>query len=125
MSEPGSISRGGGLLPSPGADYERVLEERRERERARKRDARKRQTPEQRERERARKRDERLRSTPEQREREKKRERTRSRKKIRPFMAIDGEGGGTDDLGRQNYLLMVASGSRPGDERILHREGKS
>jgi len=23
-------------------------------------------------------------------------------------MAIDGEGGGTDALGRQNYLLMVA-----------------
>ena len=52
----------------------------------------------------------RLRQTPEQREREKEREGRRNRAKLRPFMAIDGEGGGTDALGRQNYFLMVASG---------------
>src|SRR5262249_32803338 len=44
-------------------------------------------------------------------------------KKVRPFMAIDGEGGGTDEWGRQNYLLMVASGA--GEEHVLHRNGKS
>ena len=48
----------------------------------------------------------------------------RNRAKLRPFMAIDGEGGGTDELGRQNYLLMVASGQTAGEEYILHREGK-
>ena len=44
--------------------------------------------------------------------------------KLKPFMAIDGEGGGTDELGRQNYFLMVASGQTAGEEYILHREGK-
>ena len=39
-------------------------------------------------------------------------------------MAVDGEGGGTDDLGRQNYFLMVASGQTSGEEYMLHREGK-
>jgi hypothetical protein len=39
-------------------------------------------------------------------------------------MGIDGEGGGTDALGRQNYLLMAASGDIAGEERILHRDGK-
>ena len=105
------------------------VEDRRERERQRqrKRKARKQQTPEQRERERererARKREARLHQTPEQREREKERGRARDRKKLRPFMGIDGEGGGTDDLGRQNYLLMVASGTETGEERILQRDG--
>lgn len=28
--------------------------------------------------------------------------------KLRPFMGVDGEGGGTDRLGRQNYLLLRA-----------------
>jgi hypothetical protein len=37
-------------------------------------------------------------------------------------MAIDGEGGGTDHLGRQNYLLMVAANSE--DEHVLHRRGE-
>src|SRR6516164_8436564 len=86
-------------------EHQRLAEYRREHERVRKRDARKRQTPE-------------------QREREKERERRRSRRKIRPFMAIDGEGGGTDELGRQNYLLMVASGRMVGEERVLHGDGK-
>ena len=39
-------------------------------------------------------------------------------------MAVDGEGGGTDDLGRQNYFLMCASGQTAGEEYILHRDGR-
>jgi hypothetical protein len=124
-------------------DYERLVEDRRERERqrkrkfrkqqtpkqrkrerSRKRDARKRQTPQQRQREVTRKRIARLRQTSEQREHEKERQRCRARQKQRPFMAIDGEGGGTDYLGRQNYLLMVASGETAGEEFIRHRDGK-
>ena len=66
----------------------------------------------------------RLRQTPEQREHEKEREGKRNRAKLRPFMAIDGEGGGTDALGRQNYFLMVASGQTSGEEHVLHRQGK-
>jgi hypothetical protein len=92
----------------------------RRRERTRKRTARLRQTPEQRERHRLRQQEARKRQTPEQRERE----RQRSRSRQRPFMAIDGEGGGTDDLGRQHYLLMVASGQTAGEELIRHRDGK-
>jgi hypothetical protein len=90
----------------------------------RKRDARKRQTSEQREHERERKREARKRQTPEQREREKEREGRRNRVKLKPFLAIDGEGGGTDELGRQNYFLMVATGQRSGEEYVLHRDGK-
>jgi hypothetical protein len=89
--------------------YKRTVEARRERERARKREARRRQTPEQRERERSRKQKARTIQTPEQRKQE--RERRLSRKTPRPFMGIDGEGGGTDYEGRQNYLLMVAANS--------------
>lgn len=122
MSYPDLAPRVGGTISLP--DSERLLGERRQRERVRKREARKRQTPEQLERERVRKREARKRRTPEQREREKVRERSRDRKKLRPFMAIDGEGGGTDELGRQNYLLMVASGATAGEERILHQGGK-
>ena len=80
--------------------------------------------PEEREHERERKRQARLRQTPEQREREKEREARRDRAKLKPFLAIDGEGGGTDELGRQNYFLMVASGQTSGEEYILHRQGK-
>jgi hypothetical protein len=105
-------------------ERKRQTPKQRERERQRKREARKRQTSEQRERDRVRKRNARQHRTPEQREREKERERARSRNKLRPFMAIDGEGGGTDNLGRQNYLLMVASGPVSGEERILHRDGE-
>jgi hypothetical protein len=43
---------------------------------------------------------------------------------LTPFLAIDGEGGGTDALGRQNYFLMVASGQASGEEYVLHRQGK-
>ena len=77
--------------------------------------ARKRHTPEQRERDRLRKRVARERQTSEQREHEKEREARRCRRRLRPFMAVDGEGGGTDELGRQNYFLMVASGQATGD----------
>jgi hypothetical protein len=108
---------------TPVSDWEQLVEARRERECLRKRESRKRQTPQQRERERARKQNERKRYTPEQREREKQREQRRDRKKLRPFMAIDGEGGGTDALGRQNYLLMAAAGTA-GEEYILHKDGK-
>jgi hypothetical protein len=64
----------------------------------------------------------RLRQTPEQREREKERETKRCRRKEQPFLGIDGEGGGTDALGRQNYFLMVAANA--GEEYVLHRRGK-
>ena len=107
-----------------GPEYQRLVEQRREHERVRKREARKRQTAEEREHERERKRQARLRQTPEQREREKEREGRRNRAKLKPFLAIDGEGGGTDELGRQNYFLMVASGQTAGEEYILHRDGK-
>jgi hypothetical protein len=33
-----------------------------------------------------------------------------------PFVGVDGEGGGTDELGRQNYLLL-----RAGDELLFNR----
>ena len=97
--------------------------EQRQRELTRKRTARLRQTPEQRERHRIRQRETRKRQTPEQRQHEKERQRNRSRQKQRPFMAIDGEGGGTDYLGRQNYQLMVAAGLT-GEPYRLHRDGK-
>jgi hypothetical protein len=113
-----------GEIVSTRSSEDDRIENRRRGERERKREARKRQTLEQRDRERVRKREARKRATPEQHEREKARERNRSRKKIRPFMAIDGEGGGTDHIERQNYLLMVASGETAGGEHILHREGK-
>jgi DNA polymerase type B, organellar and viral len=122
--DPGIDERAEEYIRAHGLEYERLVEHRCEVERARKREARKRQTPEQQEQESARKREARLRQTPEQREREKGREGRRERAKLKPFLAIDGEGGGTDALGRQNYLLMVASGNTPGEERILHRDGK-
>jgi hypothetical protein len=39
-------------------------------------------------------------------------------------MAIDGEGGGADKLGRQNYFLMTASGQTPGEAHIRHDGGE-
>jgi hypothetical protein len=111
------------MIRERGVEYERLIGQRTERERTRKREARKRRTAEQLDRERERKREARKRQTPDQWEREKHREKMRCRKKLRPFMAIDGEGGGTDELGRQNYLLMVASELTSGEEHILHREG--
>ena len=124
MSDPSINERVEGSMGARGPDHERLVEHRRELERMRKREARKRQTPEQQEHERERKREARLRQTPEQREREKQREGRRDRAKLKPFLAIDGEGGGTDELGRQNYFLMVASGQTPGEEYILHCQGK-
>jgi hypothetical protein len=52
------------MIQAHGPEYARVVEARRERERERKRDARRRQIPEQIERERERKRDERRQQTP-------------------------------------------------------------
>jgi len=112
------------MIQTRGVEYERAIEARRERkrerERRRKTVARRGQTSDQRERERARKREARTLLTLEQRERE--REQRRCRKKLRPFMGVDGEGGGTDELGRQNYLLMVAANAE--GEHLLHRQGK-
>jgi hypothetical protein len=124
MSDPNINERVEGSIGARGPEYQRLVEQRREHERVRKREARKRQTAEEREHERERKRQARLRQTPEQREREKEREARRDRAKLKPFLAIDGEGGGTDELGRQNYFLMVALGQTSGEEYILHREGK-
>jgi DNA polymerase type B, organellar and viral len=129
MADPGVKERVEDLIRARGTDFEHLIKDRHERERERKRQARKQRTPEQRERERkrdsARKRESRKHQTPEQRQREVEREGKRSRRKVRPFRAIDGEGGGTDELGRQNYFLMVASGQTPGDEYVLHRDGKA
>lgn len=97
-----------------------------ERKRLRMREVRALQTNDQRARDAERKRTARGRQTEEQREIVRAHDRTRKQKerrsKIRPFLAIDGEGGGTDDLGRQHYLLMVAADSR---QTILSRhDGK-
>ena len=124
MSDPSSDERAEEYIRARGPVYQRLVEQRREHERMRKRKARKRQTTEEREHERERKRQARLRQTPEQREREKEREGRRDRAKLKPFLAIDGEGGGTDELGRQNYFLMVASGQTSGEEYVLQRQGK-
>jgi hypothetical protein len=124
MSDPTINARIEESIRARGPEYQRLVEQRREHERVRKREARERQTTEQREHERERKRQARLRQTPEQREREKEREGRRDRAKLKPFLAIDGEGGGTDELGRQNYFLMVASGQTRGEEYILDRQGK-
>src|SRR5438105_734862 len=78
----------------------------------------------QRARESARKRKERRQQTPKQIERARERQRqARARQPLRPFLAMDGEGGGTDDLGRQLYLMMVAADALGEEERILHRNG--
>src|SRR3974390_947462 len=124
MSDPINNERVEESIRARGSDYQRLVEQRRENERVRKREARKRQTPEQREHEPERKRDARKHLTPEQRKREKEREGRRNRVKLKPFLAIDGEGGGTDELGRQNYFLMVATGQTSGEEYVLHRQGK-
>jgi hypothetical protein len=125
MTDEEVTARAAEMIRERGVEFERLIEQRTDRERTRKREARKRRTLQQQERERIRKREARKRQTPEQREREKHREKTRCRKKLRTFMAIDGEGGGTDELGRQNYFLMCASGQTPGDEYLTHREGES
>jgi hypothetical protein len=71
-----------------------------------------------------RKRNPRKRETAEQREREKKRQASRSRRKVRPFMAVDGEGGGTDEVGRQNYFLM-ATVAGTSEAYICHAGGEA
>jgi hypothetical protein len=120
ITDPEAAGRIADMTKSRGADYARTVEARRERERARKQEARQRQTPEQRERERKRKHKARAIQTPEQRQEE--RERRQSRKTPRPFMPIDGEGGGTDFEGRQNYILMVAANSK--ETHVCHQGGQ-
>jgi hypothetical protein len=128
MLDPDAAARIDAIIRARGPDYETFIDAQRERRNKQKRDARKRQTPEQRAGTRARDRTRKVvareQRTPEQQEHDQARDRARSRTKVRPFMAIDGEGGGTDPLGRQHYLLMVASGTTPGDERIRHNDGK-
>ena len=105
----------------------------RERERERNRLPRK-LTPEQRERRRQLSRNRKL--TPEQRERrrqlsrkrkltpeQRERRRQRSRNRLRQFWGVDGEGAGTDDKGRQPYILLAASGPGADEHRIVHRDG--
>jgi hypothetical protein len=124
MADPDVEARIDEMIREHGTDYEHLIEQRHERERARKRAFRKeRQTPEQRQRDNVRKNSARERQTPEQREHEKQREKSRNRTKVRPFMGVDGEGGGTDALGRQNYFLMCAS-DQSGEEHVCHSDGK-
>ena len=106
--EPAVIACIDEMIRARGDDYARLIEDRRESRRVRK------HTPAQREKERTRKQLARQQQTPEQRSHAKERERVRSRQKLCRFMAVDGEGGGTDRLGRQHYLLMVAAGTTGG-----------
>jgi hypothetical protein len=128
MLDPSFASRIDELIRARGPEYVQLVKGRRERARKRRQEARNRQKPQQRAlaraRDSARKREERKRQTPEQREREKQREQSRDRRKLRPFMAVDGEGGGIDRADRQNYLLMVASGAAVDEEHVLHRKGR-
>ena len=133
-------------------DVEVTQARRREQNRVLKREARQRMTPEQREQQRAsdreRKKTARLNATleqrarererecnrprrcrlprklnPEQRERRREKARQRSRNRLHPFWGVDGEGAGTDDKGRQPYILLAASGPGADEHRILHRDG--
>ena len=133
-------------------DVEVMQARRREQNRVLKREARQRMTPEQREQQRAsdreRKKTARLNATleqrarererecnrprrcrlprklnPEQRERRREKARQRSGNRLRPFWGVDGEGAGTDDKGRQPYILLAASGPGADEHRIVHRDG--
>ena len=133
-------------------DVEVTQARRREQNRVLKREARQRMTPEQREQQRAsdreRKKTARLNATleqrarererecnrprrcrlprklnPEQRERRREKARQRSGNRLRPFWGVDGEGAGTDDKGRQPYILLAASGPGADEHRIVHRDG--
>lgn len=128
MLNPDVASRIDEFIRARGPEYVQLVEDRRARARKRKNAARKLHSPEEgaraRTRERLRKATARKRRTPEQREHDKERDRARSRTKLRPFIAVDGEGGGTDSAGRQHYLLMVASGPTSGEEHIRHNHGE-
>jgi hypothetical protein len=102
-----AAERAGELLKALGPDHALAAEARLARDRERQREKRRRQTPEQIE---------------DERERQRK---ARARKPPRPFLAIDGEGGGTDALGRQLYLTMVAADAFGEEERIVHRNGEA
>lgn len=105
--------------------------EQRELQRAKNRElkkiARRNATPEQRAKERERKKTARLNATPEQRALQRAEDRKRKRARLRPFWGVDGEGAGTDDKGRQNYVLMAASGNLSGsgieNSHTVHRDG--
>ena len=85
-----AAARVAALLDALGPEHAAVIEARRGRARTRMRKLRRQQTAEQIEREAERKRN------------------ARARKPPHPFIAIDGEGGGTDAFGRQDYNLMMA-----------------
>jgi hypothetical protein len=95
------------LLEALGPDYASTVEARRARDSARKGKERRRQTPEQTERER------------------KRQQQVRVSRKPRPFLAIDGEGGGMDAWGRQPYLLMVAADGSGEKVCIRHNKGEA
>jgi hypothetical protein len=97
-------------------------EQQRANDRERKKAARLNTTPEQRANDRERKKAARLNATPEQRERQREKARQRSGNRLRPFWGVDGEGGGTDDKGRQHYNLMAASGPGADEHRSMHRD---
>src|ERR1700722_17611096 len=99
MKNQNDIARVEEFIQAFGAEYERLIKGRREHERTRKREARLRQNLEHLLRERARRREARERQTLEQIECERQRQQSRCRTKIRSFMGVDGEGGGTDKLG--------------------------
>src|SRR5205814_7943115 len=80
------------------------VETRRARDRTRKREVRRQQ------------------QTPEQIERSRERHRQAYAKKpLRPFIGIDGEGGGTDAIGRQHYKMMGACDAAAEMVRILRK----
>src|SRR5437763_5207047 len=98
-----AVERVRGMLNALGPDHALKVEARRARDRTRKRKVRRQQ------------------QTPEQVERERQRQRRARANKIpRPFLVIDGEGGGTDAIGRQPYLLMVA-GDASGEMVRVHQ----
>jgi hypothetical protein len=96
---------------------------RREQNRILMRKARQRMTPEQRDQLRARDRERKMAATPEQRQRRRENDRQHSGNLHSPFWGVDGEGAGTDDKGRQHYILMAASGPGADEHRVKHRDG--
>jgi hypothetical protein len=102
-----AVERVRDMIKALGPEYALAVEARRENERQRKRDARQQQTPEQ-----------------IGRERERKRE-ARASQPPRPFLAIDGEGGGTDHLERQHYLLMIAADASGATTHMKHNVGNT
>lgn len=98
-----AAARAADMLAALGPEHAAASEARREGARVRMRKLRRQQSPEQIEREAKRKRQ------------------ARASKPPPPFMGIDGEGGGTDPFGRQNYNLMVAA---PADKEFVLNTGR-